>query len=70
MGVEHAVCIVDDLIFDSTQPFALTLSKDSLDWICGDGGCVGAYFAVRFQSNFKTKEKLVREELTHKPRKS
>ena len=31
MGVEHAVCIVDDLIFDSTQAFALTLSKESLE---------------------------------------
>ena len=29
MGVEHAFCVVDDLIFDSTQPFALTLSKKS-----------------------------------------
>ena len=48
IGAEHAFCVVDDLIFDSTQAFALILSKDSLDWICGDGGCVGAYFAVRF----------------------
>ena len=40
-SVSHAVCIIDDLIFDSTQRYALKLIKESLDWICGESGCVG-----------------------------
>ena len=47
-GVNHAVCVVDDLIFDSTQHFALKLCRESFDWICGDGGCEGIYFAIHF----------------------
>ena len=48
-SVGHAVCVVDDLIFDSTQKYALKLTKESLDWICGAGGCVG-FFALRFET--------------------
>ena len=40
-GVNHAVCVVDDLIFDSTQHFTLKLCHESFDWICGEGGCEG-----------------------------
>ena len=47
-GVNHAVCVVDDLIFDSTQHFVLKLCHESFDWICGDGGCKGVYFAIHF----------------------
>ena len=65
MGAEHAFCVVDDLIFDSTQPFALTLSKKSLKWICGEEGYVHIYFAVRFQTNFNTKRKLERKVILH-----
>ena len=69
-GVEHAFCVVDDLIFDSTQAFALTLSKKSLDWICGKGGCAHIHFVMRFQTNFERKETLVREMILHKTNKS
>ena len=34
-SVNHAVCIVDDLVFDSTQPKALKLCRETLDWVCG-----------------------------------
>ena len=54
-GVGHAVCLVDDLIFDSTQRFALHLCKDSFDFVCGEGGCGGIYVALRFQRGFNTK---------------
>ena len=56
MGAEHAFCVVDDLIFDSTQAFASTFSKDSLDWIYGKSRCDHIHFAVRFQTNFNTKQ--------------
>ena len=46
--VDHAICIVDNIIFDSTQQFALRLNMDSFNWICGDGGCQGIYVAFRF----------------------
>ena len=29
----HAFCVVDDLIFDSTTPFALRLCRDSVTWL-------------------------------------
>lgn len=31
---EHAFCIVDDLIFDSTTPRAMKLCMDSVRWLC------------------------------------
>ena len=54
-SVGHAVCVVDDLIFDSTQKFALKLCKDSLDWICGEDGCKEIYSAIRFHQKSGTK---------------
>jgi hypothetical protein len=45
----HAVCVVDDLIFDSTQSFALKLQKKSMDWICGKKlECHSVRGALRF----------------------
>jgi len=32
----HAFCVVDDLIFDSSTPFALKLCLDSVKWICNN----------------------------------
>ena len=37
-SLNHSFCIVDDLIFDSTQTHALKLNRESVDWICGIGG--------------------------------
>jgi hypothetical protein len=47
-SLNHAVCVIDDLIFDSTQEFALKLKKKSLDWICGDDGVLMIDGAIRF----------------------
>ena len=49
-SVNHAVCVVDDLIFDSTLPYALKCKHESLDWICTGkhGGFVGIKQALRF----------------------
>ena len=48
-SVSHAITVVDDLIFDSTQERAMKLSQQSLDWICGDCGCRAIDIAVRFR---------------------
>ena len=36
---DHAVAVVDDLIFDSRLQNPLKLRKQSLDWVCGPKGC-------------------------------
>jgi hypothetical protein len=35
-GIGHAITIVGDLIFDSTQTHALKLGKNTLDWCCAN----------------------------------
>ena len=52
--VGHAIAVVDDLIFDSTQDYALKLCKASLDWICGEGGCDSIYLAMHFRKSYET----------------
>jgi hypothetical protein len=48
-GTQHAVAIVDDLVFDSNLPNALTLTRRALDWCCGDkDGYVGLSKAIKF----------------------
>ena len=48
-STNHAVCIVDDLVFDSTQKFALKLQFRSFDWVVGcEGGLESFYGAIRF----------------------
>ncbi len=48
-GTQHAVAIVDDLVFDSNLPNALTLTRRALDWCCGGkGGYVGLSKAIKF----------------------
>jgi hypothetical protein len=34
-SVDHAVCVVDDLIFDARFSHALKLCDDTLKWVCG-----------------------------------
>lgn len=48
-STNHAVCVVDDLIFDSTQQFALKLKVGAFNWIVGcEEGIESIYGAVRF----------------------
>jgi hypothetical protein len=48
-GIGHAITIVGDLIFDSTQSHALKLGKNSLDWCCAnDRGFESIYMAIKF----------------------
>ena len=37
-SISHAITVVDDLVFDSTQKYALTLSHKYFHWICGGLG--------------------------------
>ena len=62
----HAICVVDDLIFDSTQENALKLYRESLDWICGRKGYKELYVAIRFyKSSKKGAGKFIREMKNH-----
>ena len=36
---DHAVAVVDDLVFDSRLQHPLKLIRESLDWVCGIKGC-------------------------------
>jgi hypothetical protein len=48
-GIGHAIIIVGDLKFDSTQSHALKLGKNSLDWCCAnDRGFESIYMAIKF----------------------
>jgi hypothetical protein len=48
-GIGHAITIVGDLIFDSTQSHALKLGNNSLDWCCAnDRGFESIYMAIKF----------------------
>jgi hypothetical protein len=48
-GIGHAISIVGDLIFDSTQTHVLQFCKEALDWCCANGrGFQGVYMAVAF----------------------
>jgi hypothetical protein len=61
-SVSHALCVVDDLIFDSTQRWALKCTEPSFSWVCncGEKGYASINLAVRFNQNHKTKP-LVRK---------
>jgi hypothetical protein len=59
-SVNHAMCAIDDLIFDSTQCLALKLTHSTLDWVCGEKegdnkekvGCEDIYGALCFNGNY------------------
>jgi len=59
-SASHAVVVVDDIIFDATQSYALKLSRESLDWICGACGMGDIATALRFERPVKTKERYTR----------
>ena len=49
-GVQHAVTVVGNYIFDSTTKHALLLNKESLDWCCNTKyGYEGIFLAMRFE---------------------
>ena len=61
----HAIVVINDLIFDSTQAFAMKLCRESLDWICGDMGIDVIDVALRFNRSHGTKKKLQYADAKH-----
>ena len=64
-SVSHTICVVDDLIFDSTLPRAMKLKKKSLDWVCGEGGFEDVYLAYYFHQGYNGVTCLGREVELH-----
>ncbi len=56
-SLNHAVVVVDDLIFDSTQEHPLKLSRESLDWICGGDGISSLNCVLRWNRSHASNEK-------------
>ena len=54
-SISHAICVIDDLIFDTTQAYALKCTRKSFGWIChcGPQGFVDVYQVIRFDRGFK-----------------
>jgi hypothetical protein len=57
--MNHAFCVVDDLIFDSSVPYALKLVKASVDWIY-HYQTVDIFMALRFNQKVSPKGHKVR----------
>ena len=58
---DHAVCVVDDLIFDARIPHALKLTAESLDWVCGIQGLEKLGPVYRFSQPHGIKKKYIVE---------
>ena len=60
---DHAICVVDDLIFDARLKHALCLTQESLNWVCGKQGCkmLGPvlHFCESF-GKFKVKKRVMK----------
>ena len=54
-STSHAICVVDDIIFDSTEANALYLKEESLNHICGREGIHGIHKAYRFGTSIGCK---------------
>jgi hypothetical protein len=53
---DHAVCVVDDLIFDARLAYALKLCEESLDLVCGSKGMAELGIVLRFCKNYGRKQ--------------
>jgi hypothetical protein len=53
---DHAVCVVDDLIFDSRLAYALKLCEESLDLVCGSKGMAELGIVFRFCMHYGRKQ--------------
>jgi hypothetical protein len=61
----HSFVVVDDLIFDSTQVFALKLCQKSLDWICRKEGIGSIDAAMHFNQGHGTRTRLSHKETSN-----
>jgi hypothetical protein len=62
-SLNHAVCVIDDLVFDSTQEFALKLKKKTFDWVVQADGVEMIYGAYRFHRKTDKTAETVRREI-------
>lgn len=58
-GVEHAIMVCGDYVFDSTCPGALPLSRETLDW-CSQGQYLCIEFGYHFGEGAKKKGRNMR----------
>ena len=47
-SADHAICLVDDFIFDPKYKFALKLSMEALNFVCGKQGMHSLGEVMRF----------------------
>jgi hypothetical protein len=47
-SVDHAVCVVDDIVFYARLTHALKLREESFDWVCGPSGMAELGRVIRF----------------------
>jgi len=59
----HAFCVVDDLIFDSTTQFSLKLQYDSVLWLCNESDS-SIFLALRFKTKFSPPGKRITQKYT------
>jgi hypothetical protein len=66
-STNHAFCVVDDLIFDSTVQYAMKLTWETVTWICR-GYESKIYCALRFETKFSPKGVKTEETYQHQLR--
>ena len=59
-SMDHAIAVVDDIIFDARVNYALKLCEESLHIICGKGGMREIGWIFDFHEGYNTKKKLTR----------
>jgi hypothetical protein len=47
-SADHAICVVDDLVFDARFGHALKLCEDTFKWVCGPKGVCQLGHVIRF----------------------
>jgi hypothetical protein len=47
-SADHAICVVDDLVFDARFSHALKLCEDTFKWVCGPNGVYQLGHVIRF----------------------
>ena len=66
---DHAICVVDDIIYDACVEHSLKLKIAIFDWVCGIGGCEELrpvyFFNKCWKTGKKYKRKKICEEKSH-----
>ena len=62
-STDHAICVVDDIIYDARVEHGLKLKMATLDWVCGIGGCEELGPVYFFNQCWKTGNKCRRKKI-------